>query len=137
MKNRIIFVCVHNAGRSQMAKAFFNNLISTKLNWYAESAGTEPSEKLNPIVVEALNELSIDITAEKPRALNFNTLTSTDRLISMGCNIQQSCPINLRKAIEDWELEDPNDQDIRKVREIRDIIKIKVENLIQELSITN
>ena len=55
----------------------------------------------------------------------------------MGCNIQQSCPINLRKAIEDWELEDPHDQDIQKVREIRDIIKIKVENLIQELSITN
>ena len=120
-----------------MAKAFFNNLISAKLNWYAESAGTEPSEKLNPIVVEALNELSIDISTEKPRELNFNTLTSTDRLISMGCNIQQSCPINLRKAIEDWELEDPHDQDIQKVREIRDIIKIKVENLIQELSITN
>ncbi len=120
-----------------MAKAFFNSLISKKSKWYAESAGTQPSESLNPIVVEAMNELSIDISAEKPRALNFNTLTGTDRLISMGCNIQESCPINLRNDIEDWELEDPKNQDIQKVREIRDIIKIKVENLIEELSITN
>ena len=133
MKNRIIFVCVHNAGRSQMAKAFFNNLVSINSNWYAESAGTEPSDNINSIVVQAIDELSIDISTEKPRELDFNTLNDTDRLISMGCNIHESCPINFRDAIEDWELEDPHEQNIEKVREIRDIIKIKVKNLIQEL----
>ena len=95
MKNRIIFVCVHNAGRSQMAKAFFNKLVPENSNWYAESAGTEPSEKINPIVVEALNELLIDISTEKPHELDFNKITDNDRLISMGCNIHESCPINL------------------------------------------
>ena len=133
MKNRIIFVCVHNAGRSQMAKAFFNKLVPEDSNWYAESAGTEPSENINPIVEEALNELLIDITTAKPHELDFNNITDKDRLISMGCNIHESCPINFRDAIEDWELEDPHDQNIEKVREIRDIIKIKVKNLIQEL----
>ncbi|MFL2627264.1 MAG: arsenate reductase ArsC [Dehalococcoidia bacterium] len=137
MKNRIFFVCVHNAGRSQMAKAFFNKLVPEDSNWYAESAGTEPSENINPIVVEALNELLIDITREKPHKLDFSKITNKDRLISMGCNIHESCPITFRDAIEDWDLEDPHNQGIEKIREIRDIIKLKVVALIQELSKSN
>ena len=117
-----------------MAKAFFNKLVTENSNWYAESAGTEPSEKINPIVVEALNELLIDITTEKPHELDFNKITDNDRLISMGCNIHESCPIKFRDSIEDWELEDPHNQDIEKVREIRDIINLKVVALIQKLS---
>tara|TARA_B110000116_G_C16627394_1_gene486661 strand:- start:36 stop:446 length:411 start_codon:yes stop_codon:yes gene_type:complete len=133
MKNRIIFVCVHNAGRSQIAQAFFNQLVPNNFNWYAESAGTKPLENVNPVVVEALHELEIDITTEKPQELDFNTITNKDKLISMGCNIHENCPIELQKTIEDWELEDPNNQGIEKVREIRDIIKGKVQYLIEKL----
>ena len=120
-----------------MAKAFFNHLVPKSSNWYAESAGTEPSGNINPIVAEALNELLIDITAEKPHELDFNKITNKDRLISMGCNIHESCPISFRDAIEDWNLEDPHNQDIEKVREIRDIIKLKVIALIEELPKSN
>jgi len=133
MKNRIIFICVHNAGRSQIAQAFFNQLVPNDLNWYAESAGVEPSDKINPTVIKVMKESGIDISSEKPKRLDFCTINTDDRLIGMGCDIHDSCPINLQDSIDDWELEDPHNQNIWKIKEIRDIIKDKVQSLIEEL----
>ena len=128
----VLFVCVHNSGRSQMAEAFFNSLAKGKAN--AISAGTQPADKVNPIVVEAMREVGLEISGNKPKMLNLDMATSAMRMITMGCGADAGavCPASLVET-EDWELDDPSGKPIEEVRKIRDEVKRRVEKLIEEL----
>ena len=127
---KVLFVCVHNSGRSQMAEAFFNRLAKGKA--VAISAGTKPALQVNPIVGQAMLEVGVDIRNQKPKLLTSEMLENTDRVITMGCNVEQACPAALVPT-EDWELEDPEGKPVEKVRQIRDEVKVKVWALIKEL----
>ncbi|MFC2045544.1 arsenate reductase ArsC [Chloroflexota bacterium] len=131
---RVLFICVHNAGRSQMAEAFFNQLAGGRT--LATSAGTSPATGINPAVQQAMLELGIDISQQYPQKLTLAMLEEADRAITMGCSEEQTCPASLAPA-EDWQLDDPEGQPIEKVREIRDIIKTRVAKLIEELNDTD
>jgi len=124
---KVLFVCVENAGRSQMAEAFAKAYGKGKLN--ASSAGNKPAERINPIVVDAMKERRIDISTEKPSLLTFQMAQDADLIVTMGCNEQGICPGPFFKPTIDWELEDPKGKPIEKVREIRD----EIESLVQEL----
>jgi arsenate reductase len=126
----VLFVCVHNAGRSQMAEAFFNQIAKGRAE--AMSAGTEPAEKVNPMVVEAMREVGVDIGRRKPKTLTFEMLEKADRVVTMGCSVDKACPASFVPT-EDWELEDPEGRPIEQVRRIRDEIKARVETLVGEL----
>ena len=128
----VLFVCVHNSGRSQMAEAFFNKLAEGKAT--ALSAGTQPAGEVNPIVVEAMREAGIDISQNKPKKLTLEMVEQSERMITMGCGAEAGavCPASFIPT-EDWALEDPKGKSLDKVREIRDIIKIKVEQLVKEI----
>jgi arsenate reductase len=128
---KVLFVCVHNAGRSQMAEAFFNQMAMPRAK--ATSAGTRPSEKVNPTVVEAMREVGIDIGGRKPTMLTFEMLENADRVITMGCSVEKACPA-IFVLTEDWKLEDPEGKPVEQVRQIRDEIKAKVERLVEELT---
>ena len=112
-----------------MAEAFFNSLVKGKAS--ASSAGTKPSSQVNPVVVEAMLEADIDIREQKPKLLTFEMLESADRVITMGCGVEEFCPASF-VTTEDWELEDPEGKPIEKVRQIRDEIKARVEELVNE-----
>jgi protein-tyrosine-phosphatase len=127
---KILFVCVHNAGRSQIAEAFFNQMAKGKAKGF--SAGTQPADKVNPIVIEAMREVGIDISRRKPKMLTLKMLEDADRVITMGCGVEGVCPASFVPT-EDWELEDPEDKPIEKVRQIRDEIKAKVDELVRTL----
>ena len=127
---KILFVCVHNAARSQMAEAFFNQIAKEKAKGF--SAGTQPSDKVNPVVVAAMLEVGIDISRQKPKMLTLEMLEGVDRVITMGCGVEGVCPASFVPT-EDWELEDPEGKPIEKVRQIRDEIKAKVEELVRTL----
>ena len=129
----VLFVCVHNSGRSQMAEAFFNNLAGGKAQ--ALSAGTQPADKVNPVVVEAMKEVGMDISGKKPKMLTMDMVEKADRMITMGCGAEAEaiCPAGFIKT-EDWELEDPKDKSLEQVRKIRDEIKKRVTRLIKEIS---
>ncbi len=130
---KVIFVCVHNSGRSQMAEAFAKRLGAGKIE--AQSAGTLPAEDLNPTVVEAMREIGYDMSGHYPKLLTLEMVESADRIVTMGCGVDTEglCPASLIPT-EDWGLEDPKGQPIEKVRLIRDEIKSKVENLIAEIT---
>ncbi len=128
----IIFACVHNAGRSQIAKAFFNALArQDNLNLVAQSAGTNPGLCVHPEVIQVMQEIGIDLTNEKPQLLTLQLATSTNLLITMGCN--EKCPYIPELKIISWNIEDPNGKSINEVRKIRDEIKVKVDDLMFEL----
>lgn len=127
---RVLFVCVHNSGRSQMAKAFFNQM--GKGNAMADSAGTQPSQRVNPTVVQAMLEAGIDISDQKPKALTLELMENVDRVITMGCGAENVCPASFVPT-EDWQLEDPEGKPVEKVKQIRDEIKSRVEKLLKEL----
>ncbi|MNS09684.1 Arsenate-mycothiol transferase ArsC2 [compost metagenome] len=132
---QVLFACVHNTGRSQMAEAFFNRLADpTKAR--AISGGTEPATEMNATVLEAMKEVGIDLVAEghRPKIADLDALQEGDRPISMGCGVSLACPVRLGR-MEDWGLDDPKGQPIEKVREIRDDIRRRVEALIQELGV--
>ena len=114
-----------------MAEAFFNHLARGKVS--ATSAGTKPGPQVNPAVVKAMREAGLDISQQKPKALTFEMIENADRVITMGCGVEEVCPASFVPT-EDWELEDPEGKPIEKVREIRDEIKARVEKLIKELS---
>ncbi len=126
----ILFVCVENAGRSQMAEAFGNYYGKGKL--LVSSAGNKPADRVNPVVVEALQEKGIDISTNKPKLLNFQMAQDADLIITMGCNDQGICPGPFFKPTIDWKLEDPKGKPIEKVREIRDEIQRRVKQLVDE-----
>jgi arsenate reductase (thioredoxin) len=126
----VLFVCVHNAGRSQMAAA----LLERKGNGRVRvlSAGSEPADQLNPAVVEAMGELGIDISAKRPKKLEDAMVRESDVVITMGCG--DACPIYPGKRYEDWDLEDPSGKDLETVRGIRDEIAARVDGLLAELA---
>lgn len=128
---KILFVCVENAGRSQMAEAFANHYGKGKIT--ASSAGIMLAEQVNPVVVEVMKEKGIDISMNKPKLLTMKMAEEADQIITMGCSAEKVCPAPLLKNVIDWALEDPKDQPIEKVRQIRDEIEKRVLKLISEL----
>jgi len=127
----VLFVCVENAGRSQMAEAFFKKYAPKKFN--VISAGTIPSSKLNPLVVKVMNEIGIDLDDQQPKLLSNNMIESSFKTINMGCVNKESCPSLFVKDILDWDISDPKEKSIDVVRKIRDQIKTEVMNLIYSL----
>ena len=127
---RILFVCVENAGRSQMAEAFANKYGKDK--FIVSSAGNKPADKVNPIVVEALKEKGIDISMNKPKLLTFQMVQDADLIVTMGCNDNGICPGPFFKPTIEWKLEDPKGKSIEKIREIRDEIEKKVRIMLDE-----
>lgn len=128
-KPEILFLCVHNAGRSQMAAAFARRLGGERV--IVHSAGTSPGERLNPAVVEVMRERGIDITDEVPRALTDAMGRDADVIVTMGCG--DSCPVYPGKRYLDWELTDPAGKGLEEVRPIRDDIERRVRALVREL----
>ncbi|WP_433500729.1 arsenate reductase ArsC [Sphaerimonospora sp. CA-214678] len=128
-KPSVLFVCVHNAGRSQMAAGWLSHLAGERIE--ARSAGSVPADQVNPVAVEAMSEVGIDITAEHPKVLTVEAVETSDVVITMGCD--DACPIFPGKRYEDWKLDDPAAQGIEAVRAIRDGIRRRVEQLIAEL----
>ena len=128
-KPSVLFVCVHNAGRSQMAAGYLRHLAADRIG--VRSAGSMPAEQINPVAVEAMREEGIDITAEAPRVLTTEAVQASDAVITMGCG--DACPIFPGKRYEDWTLDDPAGQDLAAVRPIRDDIKARVQALIESL----
>ena len=128
----ILFVCVQNSGRSQMAEAFFKKLAGGKA--IGLSAGTQPADKVNPVVVEAMRVVGIDISSNKPKALTMDMAEKADRMITMGCGAEAGavCPARFIET-EDWALEDPEGKSLEEVRRIRDEIKEKVTKLLNEM----
>jgi arsenate reductase len=125
----VLFICVHNAGRSQMAEAFFNNL--SKGHHRGISAGSNPADAVNPIVVKAMREVGIDISGNKPKKLTKEMILEADPTITMGCG-EEACPV-VPNELRDWQLDDPHGKPIETVRKIRDEIQLKVKALIREL----
>ena len=130
---KVLFVCVHNSGRSQMAEAFFNSLAEGKA--IATSAGTRPAAHVDSNVADAMCEVGIDIRQQRPKPLTLEMVESADRVITMGCGVEEVCPASFIPT-EDWTLEDPEGKPIEKVRQIRDQIRVKVEVLVKELGAT-
>jgi arsenate reductase (thioredoxin) len=125
----VLFVCVHNAGRSQMAAALLERKADGRVQ--VLSAGSEPADRLNPAVVEAMSEIGIDISAERPKKLEDGMVRQSDVVITMGCG--DACPIYPGKRYEEWELEDPAGKDLETVRGIRDEIAARIDQLAKEL----
>ncbi|MHA7154313.1 arsenate reductase ArsC [Arthrobacter sp. TMN-50] len=128
-KPSVLFVCVHNAGRSQMAAAFLTTLSEGRIE--VRSAGSQPANSINPSAVEAMRELGIDMSAEIPKVLTDDAVKDSDVVVTMGCG--DECPYFPGKRYEDWVLEDPAGKGVESVRPIRDTIKRRVEALIVEL----
>ena len=125
----VLFVCVHNAGRSQMAAAFLTALSGGAVE--VRSAGSEPADQVNPAAVQAMAEVGIDIAAERPKVLTTQAVVASDVVITMGCG--DTCPFYPGKRYEDWVLDDPAGQGVEAVRPIRDEIRRRVEQLVAEL----
>ncbi|GAA1235018.1 arsenate reductase ArsC [Oryzihumus leptocrescens] len=128
-KPSVLFVCIHNAGRSQMAAAYLNHLSGGRVE--VRSAGSEPADRVNPAAVAAMAEEGIDIAAETPKVLTTEAVKDSDVVITMGCG--DTCPFFPGKRYEDWVLEDPAGKGVEAVRPIRDEIRARVEALIAEL----
>ncbi|MEY2722266.1 MAG: hypothetical protein RIS57_173 [Actinomycetota bacterium] len=128
-KPTILFVCVHNAGRSQMAAGFMEHLGEGRVE--VLSAGSAPKESINPVAVAAMLEKGIDIANRKPKVLTNESVQASDVVITMGCG--DACPFYPGKRYEDWQLEDPAGQDIEFVRKVRDEIEGRVKDLLNEI----
>jgi len=127
----VLFVCVENAGRSQMAEAFFKKYAPSKFN--AISAGTSPSTQLNPMVIQVMKEIGIDMNEQKPKLLSDSMVNNSSKTVNMGCMDKESCPLLFVKDILDWNISDPKEKSLDDVRKIRDQIKSEVINLVQSL----
>jgi arsenate reductase len=128
-KPSVLFVCVHNAGRSQMAAGWLRHLAGDTVD--VRSAGSAPADQVNPAAVEAMREVGIDITDQTPKLLEYETARSSDVVVTMGCG--DACPVLPGKRYEDWKLDDPAGKDVEAVRPIRDEIRSRVEKLLAEL----
>jgi arsenate reductase len=128
-KPSVLFVCVHNAGRSQMAAGWLAQLAGDRIE--VRSAGSEPADQINPVAVEAMREVGVDITAEQPKLLSVDAVRDSDVVITMGCG--DTCPIFPGKRYDDWDLTDPAGQGIDVVRRVRDEIKDRVQTLIDDV----
>ena len=129
-KPTVLFVCVHNAGRSQMAAGFLQHLAGDRVT--VLSAGSEPADQINPVAVEAMAEEGIDIAGNQPKVLSTEAVQDSDVVITMGCG--DACPYFPGKRYEDWVLDDPAGQGIEAVRPIRDEIRARVEALVAEIA---
>ena len=129
-KPSVLFVCVHNAGRSQMAAGFLRHLGGDAV--LVRSAGSAPAEQINPVAVEAMREVGIDITGNVPTRLDDDLAYGSDVIVTMGCG--DACPVFPGKRYEDWELDDPAGKGIEAVRPIRDEIRRRVERLVTDLA---
>jgi arsenate reductase len=127
----VLFVCVENAGRSQMAEAFFRKYAPAK--YHVISAGTTPSSQLNPVVVEVMKEVGIDMTQQSPKTLSDDMINNSSKTINMGCIDKESCPALFVKDVLDWNISDPKEKSIDDVREIRDQILKEVLLLVESL----
>jgi len=128
---KVLFVCLENAGRSQMAEAFANHYGKGKL--VASSAGVMLADRVNSVVVEVMKEKEIDISMSKPKLLTMKMVEEADQIITMGCSAEKFCPAPLLKRVIDWRLEDPKGKPIVKVRQIRDEIERRVQKLVNEI----
>ncbi|PBC83444.1 MULTISPECIES: arsenate reductase ArsC [unclassified Streptomyces] len=126
----VLFVCVHNAGRSQMAAAFLTHLASERVQ--VRSAGSAPADAVNPAVVAAMAEVGIDISAEAPKVLTVEAVRASDVVITMGCG--DACPVFPGKRYLDWQLPDPAGQGVEAVRPIRDDIEQRIRGLLDEIA---
>jgi protein-tyrosine-phosphatase len=126
----VLFVCVHNAGRSQMAAALLERLAEGRVT--VRSAGSEPADRLNPAVLQAMSEVGIDLAAERPKKLTDDAVREADVVITMGCG--DACPIYPGKRYEDWELTDPAGKSVDEVRPIRDEIERRVRTLLSSIA---
>jgi arsenate reductase len=129
-KPTVLFVCVHNAGRSQMAAGYLQHLAGDRIR--VLSAGSEPAASVNPVAVQAMAEEGIDIAGNQPKILSAEAVQESDVVITMGCG--DTCPFFPGKRYEDWELDDPAGQPIDAVRPIRDEIRARVEALVEEIA---
>ncbi len=127
----ILFVCVENAGRSQMAEAFFKKYAKNQFN--VISAGTSPSSNLNPVVVTVMAEIGINLQKQQPQLLSSDMIEDSNKTINMGCMDKNYCPSLFVKDVDDWNIEDPKGKSIDDVRKIRDQIKTNVLNLLYSL----
>jgi len=127
---KILFVCVENAGRSQMAEAFAKVYGNARIE--AISAGTMPAEEVNPVAVQVMREKGIDLSPNKPKLITNQMVQEADTIIVMGCSAEGFCPAPLLNKVVDWEIEDPKGKPIEKVREIRDEIERKVKLLLDQ-----
>ena len=135
MPENILFVCVENAGRSQMAEAFFRKFAPSRFN--VSSAGTIPSSQLNPIVIQVMKEVGIDVMNQHPKLLSDFMIENSSKTVNMGCVDKESCPSLFVKDVLDWNISDPKEKSLDEVRIIRDTIKSEVMNLIKTLEATN
>ena len=129
-KPTVLFVCVHNAGRSQMAAGWLQHLAGDRVD--VLSAGSQPADRINPVAVEAMAEVGIDITSGTPKVLTTEAVQESDVVVTMGCG--DECPYFPGKRYEDWELDDPAGQGIEAVRPIRDEIRRRIELLVADLA---
>ena len=133
MPENILFVCVENAGRSQMAEAFFKKYSRVKFN--VISAGTIPSSELNSVVVQVMKEIGIDMLEQSPKILSNSMIENSHKIVNLGCVDEESCPAIFVKDVIDWNVSDPKTRSIEQVRIIRDQIKSKVLNMIDSLKV--
>ena len=131
MTKDILFVCVENAGRSQMAEAFFRKFAEGKFN--VISAGTTPSAKVSPIVVQVMKEIGIDISSQLPKTISNSMIDNSFKTVNMGCMDKESCPALFVKDVIEWNIPDPKEKTIEDVRKIRDQIKSEVLSLIKSI----
>ena len=131
MTKNVLFVCVENAGRSQMAESFFKKFTKDRFN--VISAGTVPSKNLNPIVVQVMKEIGIDMTSQSPKTISNSMIDNSFKTINMGCMDKESCPALFVKDVIEWNIQDPKEKTIEEVRKIRDQIKSEVLNLIKSI----
>lgn len=129
----ILFVCVENAGRSQMAEGFFKQY--SPEGYQVASAGTKPISEINPVAIEAMNEVGIDITNQKSKELTEEMIRTSDKIINMGCMEKEACPSLFLNNLLDWNIEDPKGKPIEKVIDIRDEIHRKVKELVAGIKI--
>ena len=134
--NLILFVCIENAGRSQMAEGFFNQKYAPK-GYRAISAGTRPASQINPVAIQAMNEVGIDISNQKSKIITEDMTRSSEKSVNMGCMEKAECPMLFINNVVDWGIEDPKGKPIEKVREIRDDIERRVKEIAQSLQRQN
>ena len=132
-KPQVLFVCVHNAGRSQMAAALLERLAGNRVD--VRSAGSTPAEEIHPVVLQAMEEVGIDLSKERPKRLQDDVVRSSDVVITMGCG--DACPIYPGKRYEEWELDDPSGRSLEEVRRIRDEIDRRVRGLVDSLAVSS
>jgi len=130
-EKKVLFVCVENAGRSQMAEGFFRKY--SPKGYFPISAGTRPTPEVNPVAVQIMKEVGIDISKQKPKTFSDEMIKDSYKIVNMGCMDRESCPVLLMNNLIDWNIEDPKGKSLERVRKIRNEIEIKVRELVTNL----